>query len=121
MKRKKIVPKETTYVEFYFPHSMCGGRDDLVQEVATRDIKKIEVPMGAVGFRFFDIITGVLQMGGYDVNVKSDKLRISPKYMFGTKGSMDGRDVVKASNGAKYPSLGDEIMLTPEQVNLVNK
>jgi hypothetical protein len=69
--------KTTTYVEFYYPGIMVDEAS--VKVVNHRDSKKVNVPSGSFGFRFFDVKS--TEEG--DVKMESDRLNLSPMYYYG--------------------------------------
>lgn len=63
-----------TYVELLsYDHS-------LIREVETRDISKLEVSTRFYGFRFFDILSVSIDVDGEKIELKSEKINLSPRY-----------------------------------------
>ena len=68
----------TTYVQFNFP----GIDFAAPHEVENRDLENLKVPPGAIGFRFYDVITVSVNYKGADTFVVSP-IGESPHYFFG--------------------------------------
>jgi hypothetical protein len=69
--------KVRTFIEFFYPGVFVD--ETSVKEVSSRDIKGVNVPQGAFGFIFFDVMS--TKKGG--VKMKSKRLNISPMYFYG--------------------------------------
>lgn len=72
-----------TYVKFLYLGSSLIK--DSTHEVNTRDVSKLEVPKDAFGFRFFDILSVVVDADGREVKLTSEQINISPMHYYGGK------------------------------------
>ena len=69
------------YVNFFFPGFVLIERR--TYKVKNRDLSKIEVPEGAFGFNFHDIITKKVNRDGKIIELKSDEVNFSKSYYYG--------------------------------------
>ena len=72
-----------TYIEFLYPGSFF--RESSTQEVKTRDVSKVKVPKNAFGFKFFDILSVVVDADGKQVELTSERINVSPMHYYGGK------------------------------------
>ena len=72
-----------TYIEFLYPGVMFS--ESLEKEVKARDVSKVKVPENAFGFRFFDIISVVVNANGKNVKLTSERINLSPMHYYGGK------------------------------------
>ena len=72
-----------TYIEFLYPGSFFS--ESSTQEVKTRDVSKVKVPKNAFGFKFFDILSVVVDTDGKKVKLTSERINVSPKHYYGGK------------------------------------
>lgn len=71
----------TTYVEFLYPGLLMSESSS--QEVASRDLLKLEVPENAFGFRFFDVLSMTVEVEGEEVELTSKTLNKSATHYYG--------------------------------------
>lgn len=72
-----------TYIEFLCSGSTFG--ESSTQEVKTRDVSKVEIPENAFGFKFFDILSVVVDADGEKVQLTSGRINVSPMHYYGGK------------------------------------
>lgn len=72
-----------TYVDFLYANPLLSKTS--AKEVRTRDITKLKVPENAFAFRFFDIISLVVEVDGQKVELKSQQINVSPRHYYGGK------------------------------------
>ncbi|KKU53877.1 MAG: hypothetical protein UX77_C0036G0008, partial [Parcubacteria group bacterium GW2011_GWA1_47_11] len=72
-----------TYIEFLYPGSFFN--ESSTQKVKTRDVSKVKVPKNAFGFKFFDILSVVVDVGGKKVKLASEQTNVSPMHYYGGK------------------------------------
>jgi uncharacterized protein (UPF0128 family) len=72
-----------TYVEFLYPGSFFS--ESSAKEVKTRDVSKLKVPKNAFGFKFFDILSVVVDADGKKVKLTSEQINVSPMHYYGGK------------------------------------
>lgn len=72
-----------TYVEFLSPGSIFN--EGSAKEVKTRDVSKLKVPKNAFGFKFFDILSVVVDADGKKVKLTSEQINESPTHYYGGK------------------------------------
>jgi hypothetical protein len=72
-----------TYVEFLYPGMLFG--ESSTQEVNTRDLSKVKVPKNTFGFKFFDILSVVVDADGKKVPLTSERTNVSPVHYYGGK------------------------------------
>ena len=72
-----------TYIEFLYPGSFFN--ESSTQKVKTRDVSKVKVPKNAFGFKFFDILSVVVDTDGKKVQLTSEQTNVSPMYYYGGK------------------------------------
>lgn len=73
----------TTYVEFLYPGSFFS--ESSTAKVTSRDTSKLKVPKNAFGFKFFDILSVVVDADGKQVELTSERLNLSPLHYYGGK------------------------------------
>jgi hypothetical protein len=72
-----------TYIEFLYLGSFFN--ESSTQEVKTRDVSKVKVPKNAFGFKFFDILSVVVDADGKKVQLTSERINVSPMHYYGGK------------------------------------
>jgi hypothetical protein len=70
-----------TFVEFAFPGESLHTNS--AEEVKSRDVSKVKVPVGAYGFKFFDVIAKQARINGRVVETESRRMSESPTYFCG--------------------------------------
>lgn len=79
----RLNPTLKSYVQFLSPES---NEDDVsIEEVKSRNPREITVPKDSFGFRFFDLLTAVVNYGGKSIPMVSEELNESPTYYYGGK------------------------------------
>src|SRR3989338_11530510 len=71
-----------TYIEFLYPSFFS---ESSTQEVKSRDVSKVKVPKNAFGFKFFDILSVVVDADGKKVQLTSERINVSPMHYYGGK------------------------------------
>ena len=72
-----------TYIEFFYPGSFFS--ESSTQKVKTRDVSRVKVPKNAFGFKFFDILSVVVDAAGKKVLLTSERINVSPMHYYGGK------------------------------------
>lgn len=72
-----------TYVEFLYPGVMFS--ESSTHEVESREVSKVKVPKNAFGFKFFDILSVVVDADGKEVQLTSEHINVSPMHYYGGK------------------------------------
>lgn len=72
-----------TYIEFLYPGPLVS--ESSTREVRTRDISNIEVPKNAFGFKFFDVLSAIVNANGNQVELTSKRINVSPMHYYGGK------------------------------------
>ena len=72
-----------TYIEFLYATPIF--RESSIKEVRGRDLSKVKVPKGALGFKFFDILSMVVEADGGQVELTSRRINESPMHYYGGK------------------------------------
>lgn len=70
-----------TYIEFLYPGAFIS--ESSTCEVRTRDMSNIEVPKNSYGFRFFDVLSAIVNTNGNQVKLTSKRINVSPMYYYG--------------------------------------
>ena len=71
------------YVEFLYPGSFFS--ESSTSKVTSRDTSKLKVPKNAFGFKFFDILSVVVEADGKQIELTSERLNLSPMHYYGGK------------------------------------
>lgn len=66
-----------TYVEFDLPGAFLS--ESSIREVASRDVTQLDIPPNAYAFRFYDIVTAVVD----GAELRSQPINLSPRYFYG--------------------------------------
>ena len=72
-----------TYIEFLYPGSFFS--ESSTQKVKTRDVSRVKVPKNAFGFKFFDILSVVVDADGKKSQLTSERINVSPMHYYGGK------------------------------------
>ena len=72
-----------TYVEFLYPGSFMS--ESWTTQVKTRDVSKLKVPKNSFAFKFFDIISVVVEADGKKIELTSEAINESSKHYYGGK------------------------------------
>jgi hypothetical protein len=72
-----------TYIEFLYPGSFVA--ESSTKEVKTREVSKVKVPKSAFGFKFFDILSVVVDADSRKVQLTSERINMSPMHYYGGK------------------------------------
>lgn len=72
-----------TYVLFIYPGVFLN--EGSIQEVNSRDVESLRVPKRAFGFKFFDILSAVVEYEGKEFNLESKQINVSPMHYYGGK------------------------------------
>lgn len=70
-----------TYIEFVYPGIFFN--ESSTKQVQSRDTTRVEVPDGAFGFRFFDILEATVKANGKAVKLTSARVNESPMHYYG--------------------------------------
>jgi len=73
-------PQVTTYAEYLYPGVFLP--EEFSAEVPERDPQKVarEAPDGVFAFRFYDIATTTVTVGGEEIETRSERLNQSGRY-----------------------------------------
>ena len=72
-----------TYIEFLYPGSPYCNTS--THGVKTRDVPNVNVPENAFGFKFFDTLSTVIDVGNRNMQFTSERISVSPMYYYGGK------------------------------------
>ena len=70
-----------TYIEFLYSGVLVS--EISTYEVKTRDPSKVKVPENAFGFKFFDILSVIVDADGRKVELTSERINVSPMHYYG--------------------------------------
>lgn len=70
-------------MEFLYPGVMFS--ESSTHEVESREVSKVKVPKNAFGFKFFDILSVVVDADGKKVQLTSEHINVSPMHYYGGK------------------------------------
>ena len=85
-----------TYIEFVYPGTLFN--ETSTKEVKSRDTARVNVPDGAFGFKFFDILEATVEADGKSVKLTSARINESPMFYYG------GRIYTRAEAAREIPN-----------------